>query len=39
MLKKDCSEDHDGEIVGVKEVDSENRDAIAAAMADYCAEF
>jgi hypothetical protein len=39
MLKKDCSEDHDGEIVGVEEVDSENRDAIESGMADYCAEI
>jgi hypothetical protein len=38
MLKKDCTEDHDGEIVGVEKVDSENREAIETGMADFCAE-
>jgi hypothetical protein len=36
MLKKDCDESHDGEIVAVEKVDSDNKDAVTAAMADYC---
>ena len=39
MLKRDCSEDHDGEIVGVEEVNSENLEAIETGMADYCTEI
>jgi hypothetical protein len=38
MLKKDCTEDHDGEIVGVEEVTGDNREAIATGMAEYCNE-
>jgi hypothetical protein len=38
MLKKDCTEDHDAEIVGVEEVDADNLEAIETGMADYCAE-
>jgi hypothetical protein len=38
MTKKECSESHDGEIVAVEEVNSDNRDAIEAGMADYCTE-
>ncbi len=36
MLKKECNESHDGEIVAVEEVDSENKEAIELGMADYC---
>jgi hypothetical protein len=36
MLKKDCTEDHDGEIVGVEEVTDDNREEIETGMADYC---
>lgn len=36
MQKKDCTEDHDGEIVAVEKVDSDNKEAIEATMADYC---
>ncbi len=39
MLKKECNEDHDGEIVGVAEVDDDNRDAIQSGMAAYCLEI
>jgi hypothetical protein len=39
MLKKDCTESHDGEIVGVEKVNSDNREAIQAGMADYCLEI
>jgi hypothetical protein len=38
MLKKECSEEHDGEIVAVEEVDSENKEAIEVGMASYCQE-
>ncbi len=38
MLKKDCDEDHDAEIVAVEEVDSDNLEAIETGMADYCIE-
>lgn len=38
MLKKDCTEDHEGEIVGVEKVNDDNREAIETGMADYCAE-
>ncbi len=39
MLKKECDESHDGEIVAVEEVDSDNKDAIQSGMADYCVEL
>lgn len=38
MLKKDCSEEHDGEIVAVEEVDSDNRELIEATQVAYCFE-
>jgi hypothetical protein len=38
MLKKECDESHDGEIVAVEEVDSDNKEAIETGMADYCGE-
>jgi hypothetical protein len=37
LYKKDCTEEHDAEIVGIAEVTDENRDAIADGMASYCA--
>ncbi|WP_183096068.1 DUF4190 domain-containing protein [Nocardioides stalactiti] len=37
LYEKECSEDHDGEIVAVAEVDDENRDTISNTMADFCA--
>lgn len=37
LYKKECSEEHDAEIVGVTEVTSDNRDDIAEGMAGYCA--
>jgi hypothetical protein len=37
LYEKECSEDHDGEIVAVAKVDDENRDQISTAMADFCA--
>ncbi|MDZ5622916.1 DUF4190 domain-containing protein [Nocardioides bizhenqiangii] len=42
LYEKECSEDHDGEIVAVAEVDDSNREAISnggQAMTDYCAEI
>lgn len=36
LYKKDCTEDHDAEIVGVAEVDDDNREAIASDMAGHC---
>ncbi|MCX6400160.1 MAG: DUF4190 domain-containing protein [Propionibacteriales bacterium] len=36
MYKKDCTEEHDGEIVAVAEVDAENKDAIASDMSNHC---
>lgn len=38
MFKKDCSEDHDGEIVAVEEVDSDNREDVANGQVAYCFE-
>lgn len=38
MFKKDCSEEHDGEIVAVEEVDSDNRELIEATQVAYCYE-
>lgn len=39
MWKKDCTESHDGEIVGVAEVNESNREAIETGMLDYCPEL
>ena len=39
LYKKDCTEDHDGEIVAVAKVDDSNRDEISSTMADYCAQI
>lgn len=36
LYKKDCTEEHDAEIVGIAEVTDENRDAISDGMANYC---
>ncbi|TYL52092.1 hypothetical protein FXB39_06755 [Nocardioides sp. BGMRC 2183] len=36
MIKKDCTEDHDGEIVGTEDVTDDNRDAIADQLTGYC---
>ena len=36
MYKKDCTEEHDAEIVGVAKVDDDNLDDISDAMAVYC---
>lgn len=38
MLKKDCSESHDAEIVGVQTVNSDNREDIQQQMNEYCIE-
>lgn len=38
LYEKECSEEHDGEIVAVAEVDADNKEAISEGMADYCAE-
>lgn len=37
LYKKECTEEHDAEIVGVAEVTDENRDEIESSMAGYCA--
>ena len=36
MYEKECSEDHDGEIVGVVEVNSDNLEQIESEMTAYC---
>lgn len=37
IYEKECDEEHDGEVVGVVEVDDDNREQISSTMADYCA--
>lgn len=37
LYKKECTEEHDAEIVGVAEVTDENREEIESSMAGYCA--
>ncbi|HVK28292.1 MAG TPA: DUF4190 domain-containing protein [Nocardioides sp.] len=37
LYKKECTEEHDAEIVGVAEVTAENRDEVESSMAGYCA--
>lgn len=37
LYKKECTEEHDAEIVGIAEVTDENRDDIESSMAGYCA--
>lgn len=37
LREKDCSEEHDGEIVGVTEITSDNLDDVEDSMAGYCA--
>ncbi|TIC87943.1 DUF4190 domain-containing protein [Nocardioides sp. GY 10113] len=37
FLKRDCADDHEGEIVGTVEVTDENLDVIRSTMAAYCA--
>lgn len=39
MYKKECSEEHDAEIVGVEKVDSDNIDDIKEGMGAYCLEL
>lgn len=36
MYKKECTEEHDGEIVAVAKVTSDNKDAIASDMSNHC---
>lgn len=36
MMKKECDEEHDGEIVAVEEVDDDNRETIETTMQLYC---
>ncbi len=38
FTKKECTEEHDAEIVGIAEVDADNREAIETGMAAYCLE-
>lgn len=37
LYKKECSEEHDAEIVGIAEVTDDNREEIESSMAGYCA--
>lgn len=39
MYKKECSEDHDGEIVAIAKVNDDNREAIGSDMANHCGEI
>lgn len=39
LYEKDCTEDHDGEVVAVAKVDADNKEAISSTMADYCREI
>lgn len=39
LTKTECTDEHDGEIVGVEEVTSDNLDAVDTAMVGYCAEI
>ncbi|WP_141012764.1 DUF4190 domain-containing protein [Nocardioides sambongensis] len=38
MVKKDCTDEHDGEIVGVADITADNRDDVADRLSEYCSE-
>ena len=39
MVDKECTEDHDAEIVAVAKVNSDNKDAISSDMSNHCGEI